>query len=785
MTSRNLSAKLKVLRMDLYQRVLRISGNAGPMISWSDGITKSPGFLPFVFLESFSFLRGFSMCQNDFRPEQISVLRPFEIPAASVYCSGSALSMYRSGTFGIFRRFLSTFVCLFLASFLLSGIFSALNAAESAAVTPGHGVIPNASFEIPSATDTLPADWRAPKEKFSRSTEEKRTGTASFHWKNEDPAAYRLSQASVNGLVPGESYVLSAWVKSKNVRGGKASVCIEWSGPDGKWLGGAYVRGVNGTKDWTKITQVFHFPENARNPHISCYGTREGGTVACGEAWFDDLEILPYIPPCIRAVTTDQYRNQTTGGKVRFFAGLTFTEADFTVDLQKRIVLEIAEIDSGKKLQTLRDFTWSATPDAGRSKSWLPGKEVLTFELDTETLAPGKYALTLKVPNPKDSGALEETETVTLTKLTEFPERKSFIDEHRRLIVDGKPYFPLGLYFHQPTDEDIARLADSPFNCIMCYPRITRERLDRLHENGIDSIYSVKDLYEGLHCKTDEEGRRKTAEVIQTMKDHPAVIAWYINDELPLSMREVLTGHRDLVEELDPSRPAWVVLYQVEDIRDYLPTFDVIGTDPYPLPSKPASTAYEWARKTHDACFGVRACWQVPQYFNWANYGRSKETSRTPTYEEMRAMTWMNIAGGANGIIGYSYYDFYRNYAGRDGSPEEKQKSFDRTWKDVCRVGEEVKKYEQILLSIDPPAAVSPASEFGQDIAVRLYGNGEETWILLVNTQTESRTASFTLPDGLRVKNAADWPNVKITEENKTLTVEFPALEPAFLQLGK
>jgi len=148
-------------------------------------------------------------------------------------------------------------------------------------------------------------------------------------------------------------------------------------------------------------------------------------------------------------------------------------------------------------------------------------------------------------------------------------------------------------------------------------------------------------------------------------------------------------------------------------------------------------------------------------------------------------MTWMNIAGGANGIIGYSYYDFYRNYAGRDGSPEEKQKSFDRTWKDVCRVGEEVKKYEQILLSIDPPAAVSPASELGQDVAVRLYGNGEETWLLLVNTQTETRSASFTLPEGLCVKNAADWPNVKITEENGTLTVEFPALEPAFLQLGK
>ncbi|MDO4630491.1 MAG: hypothetical protein Q4C70_15035, partial [Planctomycetia bacterium] len=426
---------------------------------------------------------------------------------------------------------------------------------------------------------------------------------------------------------------------------------------------------------------------------------------------------------------------------------------------------------------------------------WQDGN-VAVFSLDTEAFPTGKYTLTVSVPNPRKGGV--EKESLTLVKYDKMPERKSYIDEHQRMIVDGKPFFPLGLYFHNPSTTDVERMGNSPFNCIMSYAQLSRETLDDLHAHGVSSIYSVKDYYEGLAVKTDEEGRRKTTEKIQQFKDHPAVIAWYINDELPLSMLKVLSEHRDLCEELDPSRPTWVVLYQVDQIRQYIPTFDVIGTDPYPISGKPAALAYEWAKKTRDASLGTRACWQVPQYFNWANYRSSQTQERTPTYDEMRAMTWMSIAGGANGIVGYSYFDMERNYAGRGGSPEAKKESFDRTWNDVCRVGEEVKKYESILLAIDTPAEVTlktsetseNAKENGKskrvpDVVYRLYGNGVETWLLAVNTKVEAQTAEFTIPAGYSVKNAEAWDGVSVKVEDTVLTLNFEPLKPVFLKLEK
>ena len=664
-----------------------------------------------------------------------------------------------------YRSFARAFAAVWaLAAVWTLSSSTLLGAAETEAGT-ALPAIPNASFEVANAEGTMPYEWNGPKENFARDTDVVRSGAASFRWTNSDPARYPLSSARVKSLLPGHAYRVSGWVKTKNVTGGSASICVEWSGTDGKWLGGAYLQGVRGTNDWKQIQTIVRVPENAVNPHVTCYGTKD----AVGTAWFDDLEIQPYFPPVVTAMTTDHYRAQTIGGEVKLHVGLGYDEKQFTPELQKQIFVEISEAAGGKVVQTLRTFTLSPRQ--------------ITFAFDSSTLPNGSYVLTLHLPSP--GKGTTETASLKLTKLETFPERKAYFDEHQRLIVDGKPFFPFGLYFHRPAPEDVERLADSPFNCIMSYPGMPREMLDSLHAHGIRSIYSVKDFYEGLAANSDEEGRKKTIERINSLKDHPAIIAWYVNDELPLSMRDVLSAHRDLVEELDPGRPAWAVLYQIEEIRDYLPTYDVIGTDPYPISSKPASMAYVWAKKTHDACFGCRPCWQVPQYFNWQNYRKNDEKDRTPTYDEMRAMTWMALAGGANGIIGYSYFDFFRNYADGDGSPEARKASFDRTWEDVCRIGREIRRYESVLLSVETPETVTPRDGSAPAVVTRLYAQDGAVWLMAVNTETEKKTAEFTIPAGMKVRNAQDWPGLKLSQDGSVLKVELEGLAPAFLQLAR
>ena len=52
------------------------------------------------------------------------------------------------------------------------------------------------------------------------------------------------------------------------------------------------------------------------------------------------------------------------------------------------------------------------------------------------------------------------------------------IDENRRLLVEGKPFFPLGMYFSSIDPKDIEEYAKSKFNCLMPYGSPTRQQMD-------------------------------------------------------------------------------------------------------------------------------------------------------------------------------------------------------------------------------------------------------------------------------------------------------------------
>ena len=115
--------------------------------------------------------------------------------------------------------------------------------------------------------------------------------------------------------------------------------------------------------------------------------------------------------------------------------------------------------------------------------------------------------------------------------------------------------------------------------------------MDMIHERGLKTFYSIKDCFEfgKYHPKAieSEDGElpyiRKKVEAV---RDHPALLAWYLNDEAPLRHLDRLVTHLHWVEELDPEHPAWAVLCQIADIEGYFPASHAIGTDPLlPFPN--------------------------------------------------------------------------------------------------------------------------------------------------------------------------------------------------------
>ena len=632
-------------------------------------------------------------------------------------------------------------------------------------------LVRNPGFEEIGA-DGRAVGWGGQAPYYPVSTETAKTGKASLHFSHKEPKPYVLCGQNIK-LDKKKFYHFGVWVKSSGMKGAGPTICVQWWGKDNKFLGGSYPGGVKDTNsEWLLVEDhVRRIPDEAVRFDITCY-CRQGST---GEAWFDDVFLYEYIPPFLGVLTTDCYRHYTTGEPMTVFAAVT-PQGDVRPENLPGISLKLLTTD-GKELQSFK-------PMGG------PDETSISFVVPTADLAPGDYVIRLDALNPGNGKT--ESKQLTIHRVTALPAWKSYIDSHRRLIVDGKPFFPLGMYFGGISDSDLEIYRNSPFNCLMPYHQLKRETLDKTEAAGIKVLYSVKDFYSGrAKLKTPEEASARTASVVQAFKDHPAIIAWYINDELPLKMIDELSARRDQMEQLDPGRPTWVVLYQINKIRDYIPSFDVIGTDPYPIPTRPPSHALDWARKTTKGAFSCFPNWMVPQAFNWASYwkgyGKTDEevlACRAPTATELKAMTWMCIAGGATGLVYYSWTDLHRmDKLIKDGGRALRRDPFDVRWAEVKAVAADVKRLDQVLLGIETPLAITPAPETPDDIGVRLFGKDGETWLLAVNANNEkSATVTFTAPKAvtcLGQELGGKPPKIADT----TITLELEPLEVTMLRL--
>jgi len=638
---------------------------------------------------------------------------------------------------------------------LLLGVF-ALDVHGQEQAQPN--LLANPGFEETDAAGKL-VGWAGPAG-YELCKDVRRSGAHALRYENRDPKQYHLYKMPLT-LDRGRRYEIEGWVRTEKVEGhdSGAAICIEFYGKDDKFLGGCYPRGAKGTHaDWQRVHGMSkRVPDEAARCHLLCY-LRRGMT---GKAWWDDLSVRVYQGPIVTAITTDCYRGETTGGLITVRFAVELIDYGLTPDA---VVTAIAVKDG-------------------------EGKEVLTVPADLEeNVACGRFdSLRLKAGTYTVEGTVSTKEgkvlgrkTCSLTRFDEPPARKAYIDRHRRLILDDEPFFPLGLYLGRLKEKDLDIIAKSPFNCLMPYGSPNREELDNAHARGIRVIYSVKDYYAGTkYCpkriKTEADERPAIEEKVNAVKDHPAVMAWYINDELPLSMIDRLDAHRDWLAELDPQRPTWVVLYQVDQVRDYLGSFDVIGTDPYPIPERPVGTALVYARKTVNAVFNVRAVWMVPQIFNWGGYKSHVKPGvayRAPTLLEMRSMAWQCIAAGANGLVFYSYSDLHKTHG---------NEPFEKRWADVTTMAAEIKRFMPILLS--PVAAAPPAwSDAPETVAWRLYEKDGKTYLLAVNSGDEPASAVL--------RFAKSWAGSERLMGGKnaecvgdTIRLSFEPLEPKLLCL--
>jgi hypothetical protein len=395
----------------------------------------------------------------------------------------------------------------------------------------------------------------------------------------------------------------------------------------------------------------------------------------------------------VERIHTSAYRDEAHKGTVRFVLPYSASRSRYPID------------------GLSAEFTFTGPAGSFTVPADTIASDRAEVSLDVSRLAHGAHPVTAKLRHGGET--LGECSTV-FTRSVEQTKRRVYFDERGRTIVDGKPFFPLGVYVH-PRDGEVPyleRLKGGPFNCIIeCRP--TRKMLDKFHEAGLMAIPRS-------HWKPDD-----IRGVYSALKDHPALLAWYIIDETPVDYAEEQISLQKIRRECDPDHPTLAVLDYPRNVDAFMGAFDVVASDPYPVGYKrpPIRIAADYPAICRARSYGIRPLWQVPQSFAWDwchKYGHPAE-DRYPTYEELRSMAWQAVAGGANGLLWYSAHHIFKC------SPPE---DLEKNWGALVKVAGEIGRHVDTILSPEEPPAVTTDCD---DIAVRAFRKDGKVWLLAAN----------------------------------------------------
>jgi len=313
---------------------------------------------------------------------------------------------------------------------------------------------------------------------------------------------------------------------------------------------------------------------------------------------------------------------------------------------------------------------------------------------------------------------------------TTFAEQTTYIDAHNRFILNGAPFFPLGLYVVECTNgsytAELDEIAASPFDTVMnygvnqCGTDATDAQilsyLDQLAARNLKLIFSLSEYFDGGQADIDTITHK-----VNTFKDHPAIISWYLNDERdPTAYLSQLEERYQKIRELDENHPVWSVHWWPEHMLAEAHTTDVVGIDSYPIDNLPITVVADFADAAMQA---GKPLWFVPQIFNWQDYPWDfrAATGRPPTREEMRAMSYLATNHGAKGLIYYSYFNI------RDDS------DFNQRWPQIKEIAGEIDSLRPVFLSTYQANANDIMCN-NPDIDFKLMRQGNAYYLFAVNT---------------------------------------------------
>jgi len=260
------------------------------------------------------------------------------------------------------------------------------------------------------------------------------------------------------------------------------------------------------------------------------------------------------------------------------------------------------------------------------------------------------------------------------------------------VYVDGKPFFPLGLYSSgsaPPRGFSLAEIAGAGFNLVTTHA--DPAALDDLMRHGLKAI-----VYLGPSLDSGEPGLAKVRTAVEKLRHHPAMLVWESINEPSWTYRdytknrfsaEGLTRGHEYLKSLDPAHLllATHAPHQlIKTITAFTSGVDALSTAYYPIihpqlpgtygrdkygwhgdyPNQSASAVGEYVDKTRKIAGANRSVWPTLQAFSWSDDNRERfaQYARFPTLAELRFMAYDSIIHGANGLLFWGTKHIDRNW---------------------------------------------------------------------------------------------------------------------------
>lgn len=381
---------------------------------------------------------------------------------------------------------------------------------------------------------------------------------------------------------------------------------------------------------------------------------------------------------------------------------------------------------------------------ATRRVSHIPASGEVEVAFSSKLLPAGEY--TVRATALSGGKAIAQGEK-PLRKLRPAP-HEVILDDDGRLLVDGRPFYPSGFMGAGPDK----RLAEAGFNTIHTYTAWYTHRdadlnkwLDEAQDLGLRVImepYPGAVSFHGFRGRAEltEQDLADIRQYVDTYKTHPALLAWYLCDEPRGGVwRANLQRVYKTVAAADPHHPCVVLDNHASTLAKLRDAGDILWIDPYPGfsrekgPKAPLSMVRQAMVDVRAGLRDAKPLWVAPQAFSYSEWDENLEaTERAPNLSEIRAMHYMALLNGADGIIPFAWAYVQRH------------PSLLHTY--LSSIGPEMAHLMPVMLEGEELDGARALGVRPEQMQVRAWRHEGAAWIAVVNATDEERRIRVLVP---------------------------------------